>query len=375
MDHFRTEDLGALDVLAYGLAGDGEAVLFNESVLGQFVHHRPDAPGFFHIHHVEGATRAQLGQVGGLLADFVEFFQSQVHPGFMGDGRQVEAGVGGSPHGHVHGNGVLEGFGGHDVPGPDVLFQHFHHLFPGLFGQGDPGTLVGGRDGAVARQAHAQHFRQGVHGVGGKEPGTGAAARAGAVFDGGQFLFADLPGFKPAGGFEHGADADVLSLVPAREHGAPADHHRRDVQPGSGHEHPGDDFVAVGDQHQGIKGMAVGHRFDAVRHQFPTGQGVFHPVMAHGDPVADTDGREFNGGAAVFQHTIFNGLGDPVQIHMAGNDFILGIADADERLFQFVFRISHGIEQRAVGRPGGTFFHCCTSHSIPLFPHVLAFPP
>ena len=29
MDHFRTENLGSFDVLAHGLAGDGQAVLFN----------------------------------------------------------------------------------------------------------------------------------------------------------------------------------------------------------------------------------------------------------------------------------------------------------------------------------------------------------
>ena len=97
--------------------------------------------------------------------------------------------------------------------------------------------------------------------------------------------------------------------------------------------------------------------------------------MAHGDAVADADGREFNGGAAVFQHAVFHGLGDPVQIHMAGNDFILGIADADQGLLQLLFRITHGIEQGAVGCPGGTFFHSCASHSIPLFPHILALSP
>ena len=368
MDHFRTENLGSFDVLAYGLAGDGQAVLFNQAVFGQFVHDGTDPAGFFHVDHMEGPARAQLGQVGGMLADFIEQFQRQVHPCLMGDGRQMEAGIGGAPHGHIHGNGVPEGLGGHDVLGADILGQHFHHLFPGFLGQGDPGSLVGRRDGPVARQSHAQHFRQGIHGVGSEEAGTGTAARAGTVFDLRQFLFADASGFETAGSFEYRADADVFSLVAAGEHGPAAHNYRRDVQPGRRHQHPGDDLVAVGDQHQGVESMAVGHSFDAVRHQFPAGQGILHPVMAHSDAVANADSREFNRGAAVFQHTIFYSFGDPVQIHMAGNDLILGIADPDQGLLQFIFCISHRIEQRAVSRPGRTFFHCCTSHNTPLFP-------
>ena len=367
VDHFRTKDPGTLDVFAHGLAGDGHAIFFNEAVFGQFVHDGTDTPGFLDINHVEGAAGAQLGQVRSLLADLIEQFQGQVHTGFMGDGRQVQGRVGGTPHGHIHSDGIVEGFFRHDVSGTDVLFQHFHDLFAGCFGQGDPGALIGGRDGAVARQAHAQDFCQGVHGIGREQAGTGAAARAGTVFDLGQFFLVDLACCETAGSFEHSADTDVFAMVPAGEHGPAADHHSGDVQPGSSHEHAGDDLVAVGNQHQGVESVAVGNGFDAVSHQFPAGQGIFHAIVAHGDAVTDADGREFNGSTTVFQHAVFHGLGNSIQIHMPRDNFVLGVANPDQGFLQFVFRIPHCIEQGTMGRAGRTFFHNRTSHTIPLF--------
>ena len=43
-----------------------------------------------------------------------------LYTSFMGDGGQVEHGVGGTAQGHVNGLGVVEGGLGHDVPGTDV---------------------------------------------------------------------------------------------------------------------------------------------------------------------------------------------------------------------------------------------------------------
>jgi hypothetical protein len=52
---------------------------------------------------------------------FGEVRQAERQPGFGGDGRKVQAGVGGASHGHVHGQGVFEGGRRQDVPGQDVL--------------------------------------------------------------------------------------------------------------------------------------------------------------------------------------------------------------------------------------------------------------
>ena len=45
----------------------------------------------------------------------------------------------------------------------------------------------------------------------------------------------------------------------------------------------------------------------------------------------------------------FDGFGDFIQIHMPGDDFIIGGNDADERLADFLIGQTEGIEQRAVG--------------------------
>ena len=53
----------------------------------------------------------------------VEVVQLQVDPGLVGDGQQVQDGVGRTAQRHDHGDGVLERLLGHDVPGPDPLFR------------------------------------------------------------------------------------------------------------------------------------------------------------------------------------------------------------------------------------------------------------
>jgi hypothetical protein len=42
----------------------------------------------------------------------------------MRDGEEVEDGVGGAAQGVYHGDGILEGLHGHDVPGPQPPPQH-----------------------------------------------------------------------------------------------------------------------------------------------------------------------------------------------------------------------------------------------------------
>ena len=47
-------------------------------------------------------------------------------------------------------------------------------------------------------------------------------------------------------------------------------------------------------------------------------------------------------------HAGFDRFGDLVQVHMSGNDLIIGADDADDRTIQFFFSQSQRIKQAAV---------------------------
>ena len=86
--------------------------------------------------------------------------------------------------------------------------------------------------------------------------------------------------------------------------------------------------------------------------------------MTHGDTVADADGREFNRRTASSGNAEFDGFGNIAQVDMAGNDFIKGITDTDQRLLQIFIAIAHSVEQRTMGGSGNALFNNITAHGI-----------
>ena len=103
--------------------------------------------------------------------------------------------------------------------------------------------------------------------------------------------------------------------------------------------------------------MGNGHRFRRIRNEFPRNKGILHALMAHRDPVADGDRREFNRGAARETDARLDGFCDFIQVHVAWDDFVVGIDHADERTFQFFFGIAQRIEQRIRCGSSFDFFH------------------
>ena len=73
--------------------------------------------------------------------------------------------------------------------------------------------------------------------------------------------------------------------------------------------------------------------------------------MAHSDAVADTDGGDEDGGAARHAHASLDGVGDLIQMGVAGDDLAVGGNDADQRTVQLLRRIAQRIKQAAVWCP------------------------
>ena len=88
--------------------------------------------------------------------------------------------------------------------------------------------------------------------------------------------------------------------------------------------------------------------------------------MAHGNPVTHGDGGELHGGAAGGPNTGLDGLGDLIQVHVAGDDLIIRADYANEGALQLLPGVAQGIEQRAVWGGGSPFFHNVRAHKADL---------
>ena len=299
-DDGAVRSLGAADVLAYGLAGDRQAFQVDQFRPGQLLEDGADAAGAVQILDVVRPGRAEGAEMRRHPADLVEQLEVDGNAGLMGQGRQVEHRIGGAAQGHVHRQGVSEGLFGQNLVRGDLLLQQLYDLHAGLFGQAQ---ALGHdrRDGAVAGQAQADGFGQTVHGVGREHTGAGAAGGAGRVFDQAQFLLVHLTRANGPDRFKDGDQIDLairVQRMSAGQHGPPADENSRQVQTGGGHEHAGDDLIAVGDHDHGVKGVGGGHDFHGIGDQLAAAQGIFHADVIHGDAVADADGGKFHRRAA-----------------------------------------------------------------------------
>ena len=305
-----------------------------------------------------------MAEVGSAGVEVVDVVQVDLNAALVGDGREMEHGVGGAAQGHIHDLCIVEGGLGHNVTGPNVLFQQLHHLHTCLLGQPDAGG-VGGGNGAVAPETHADGFRQAVHGVCGIHTGTGAAGGA-AVHDILlHALFVQRPGMVSAYCLEHIAQAGAPSVVQVTgQHGAAGDKNGRDVDTGGGHQEAGDILVAVGDHDQRVKLVGNGHALGGVGNQVTGDQRIPHADMAHGNTVTDGNGGKFNGRAAGHTNAGLDRLGDLVQIHMSGDDLVMGTDNTHQRAVRLLLGIAQSGKQGAVGGPLHALGHVIRTHGI-----------
>ncbi len=236
-----------------------------------------------------------MAEVRGAGADLIEELQVHRHACLIGNGQQVEDGVGGAAQSHIAGQCVADGALVDDLAGRDALFDHLHNGHAGVLCQLQA-LGVDGRDGAVAGQRNAADgLAQAVHAVGSVHTRAGTAAGtavAGAVF---QLFVVDEACFIGTHRLEHLGEADLLAVVGAGQHGAAAAHHGGHVHPHRRHHHAGDDLVTVGHQHKAVQLVGHGHSLHAVADELAGSQRIFHAHMAHGDAVAHADGRDQDG--------------------------------------------------------------------------------
>ena len=84
--------------------------------------------------------------------------------------------------------------------------------------------------------------------------------------------------------------------------------------------------------------------------------------MAHGDAVAHGDGGELHRRSAGGPDAGLDCLGNLVQIHVAGYDFVIGAHHTDQRPLQLLLGIAQGVEQGTVGGGGDSLFDDVRMH-------------
>ncbi len=137
-----------------------------------------------------------------------------------------------------------------------------------------------------------------------------------------------------------------------RQHGTAGHKDAGQIQPCRRHQHAGDDFITVRNEHQPVKLMSPHHTFDGIGDQFSGRKGILHPFMSHGQPVTNPDGIEFHGCAAAHENPILHSTGNTLQMNMPRYNFIEGIDHANQRSPHLFVGISHGFHQRPFRRVG-----------------------
>ncbi len=79
-----------------------------------------------------------------------------------------------------------------------------------------------------------------------------------------------------------------------------------------------------------------------------------HALVVHGDAVADADDVELQGHSPALPHPELHLLGEGVQMHVAGDQLVVGVGDADERPVGVVAAHPERAQERTVRRAGGT---------------------
>ncbi len=204
------------EVVGHRPAGDGDAVPVEQAGSEQLRHDHRHAADPVEIGHVVLPVRLGVGQVGDPGGDPVEVVEAEIHPRLVGDGQQMEHGVGGPPERHGDGDGVLERLLGHHVPGADAGPEQCHHRLA----RGEGGVVAPPVDGGSRRAAgesHAEGLGHRGHGVGREHPGTRPLGRAGVVLDEAQLLVGERVHGVGPDRLEHRGDVEGTVSGPPRE--------------------------------------------------------------------------------------------------------------------------------------------------------------
>ena len=130
-----------LQIFTDRFTGDGHGFLIDDTQWTDPLHHRLNAAGCVKILDMMGACRRKFAEVGCFFAEGVKQIEIHLDACFVGNGRDVENGIGRAAEGHIHGNRIFKGGKGGNIPRFDILFQKLHDFHARFLGQATPGGM------------------------------------------------------------------------------------------------------------------------------------------------------------------------------------------------------------------------------------------
>lgn len=323
-----------LEVLGKGLTRDGHAGAVDDALLEQELEQGGGAADVVQVSHDVLARWLQVGQERGAVRDLLEVLDVELDANRVGDGDQVEDGIGRATGDVDDDHGVLEGLASQDVRRPNVLLEQ---PLDGLTGR-QAFEVLGlglGRVRRGAGQRHTHDLDGGRHGVGRVHTATGTTAGAGVADDVKALVLGDLAGQELSVRLEGRNDIDVcvvLSPGAAGLDGTAVHHQTGAVDTTHGHQHTGHVLVATGDTDVRVVPLATHDGFDGIGDQITALQRVSHSLGTHTDGVADTNGVELEADQTGLLHTFTHPVAEIQQVHVTGVAVVPDRRNTDLRL-------------------------------------------
>ena len=309
----RGADVEGGDVLAQRLAADRGAIEVQQPRPAALdaAENGMDAAGVVHVLDVIAAARRDATDVGRLPAELVDPLDVVGDARLARDGQHVQHRVRAAAHGHVEDHRVVDRVVGDDFAGQQPVARAHaaelqHHgddplggarkslLRSALVASSVP---LAGR--AMPRASQRQFMLLAVN-MPAQEPHVGQPARSRARSPAAD-IFPSCLAAAPT-------KTSMRSIfLPSRRaaglHRTAADEDRRDIAADRGHQHAGNDLVAIRDADHAVETMGVEHRLHRIGDDLAAGQRVFHARVTHGDAVVHADRVEDERHAASLANT------------------------------------------------------------------------
>ena len=91
--------------------------------------------------------------------------------------------------------------------------------------------------------------------------------------------------------------------------------------------------------------MSKSHTLRRIGNKVTGNKAVLHTCVTHSDTVANSDSREYDRSTAAHSYTQLNGFNQLVDVHVSGNDLIVGRNDTNEWTLHFLFSHAKCIEK------------------------------
>ena len=108
--------------------------------------------------------------------------------------------------------------------------------------------------------------------------------------------------------------------------------------------------------------MCKRHTFRGIGNQITRHQRIFHTDMSHRDSVADRDCRKYHRHAASLRNAKLYRVDNLIQIHVTGNNLVVGAHNTDHRLVHLLLGKSQRVKQTSMRCLLHPFFYIITLH-------------